>query len=460
MIRSKIALMLAASALGTAMVAADAKAPAKAGRGEGATLLPRDGYFLSGVNPLANADQRALEERAIRILNSPTVRQGQKQMAQRWRTIVGRDITPEAESRFGELVEEFAFNYVAKAVNGDPNYPKVFANIYAPPHKWMGLDVPGSRASGGDGPDNIYSFIPIDYGARYELHVTRLDPAPADMPYTLTGSLGFTMTLGSLDGRTLRASPDGTYTITIDPDPANGRPNHIQTKPNARYLFIRESRSDWRQRPAAHRIVRLDAPTRPPLTDQQIAEQAVQFMNEDVAAMYWFMRTFAGLEPNVMNPPFRTGSIGGLVSQQISFARIHLADDEAFVATIGSGDAPFRDFVLHDFWFRTIDYAHHTSSMNNSQGIPNADGSTTYIVSLKDPGYHNWLDPVGLHELLIVNRWQGLAADAAPTATGRVVKLRDLASALPPGMKTVTPAERKAQLAEREATYNLRFADQ
>ncbi len=426
------------------------------------SLVPDD-HFLCATNPVATVDQRDLEAKAIRIFDLPAVRQGQRQMAQRWRTIVGRDITAEAERRFDELIEEFAFNYVLKAVNSDANYPKVLAGVYGAPHDWMGLRVPGSRGSGGDGPDNTYSFIPLDYGARFELSGRRFDPAPADTPYTLTGSIGFTMTLGHLEGRDLAVASDGSFVITIDPDPADGRPNHIQTKPNTRYLFIRECRSDWRQIPAAHRVRRLDPPTRPPLTDDQIAERAVQFMCEDVSSMYWFMRPFYSMAPNVMGAPFGTGAIGGLVSQQISFAKLQLGDDDAFVATIGPGDAPFRDFVLHDFWFRTIDYWKHTSSMNNSQGIPNADGTTTYVVSVQDPGVHNWLDPAGFHELLVVHRWQGLPRDPAPgtgpTTSSRLVKLADLDAALPPGMKRVTPEERRAQLAERLATFKLRFAD-
>jgi hypothetical protein len=352
---------------------------------------------------------------------------------------------------------------VLKAVNSDANYPKVLCHLFGPPHEWLGMKVPGSRASGGDGPDQNYTIIPIDGYARFELHGKRLDPALADVPFTLTGNTALSMTLNSLDWQDMQFNPDGSFVITLDPQPANGRANHIQTKLEARYLFIRDCRADWRQVPNAYRIKRLDPPTAPPLTIDQIAERAARTMIDDVPAMNWFMRTFYVLEPNTVTAPFNTGAIGGLVSQMISFAHLKLTDDDAFVMTFGSGNAPFFNVVLQDFWFRTLDYWKHTSNMNNSQGIANADGSTTYVVSVRDPGVHNWLDTAGLHNLLLVHRWQGLSRNPTPQTTpwakGTLVKLKDLDKALPVGMNHVTASERKQQLAERLETFKLRYVD-
>jgi len=179
--------------------------------------------------------------------------------------------------------------------------------------------------------------------------------------------------------------------------------------------------------------------------------------------MYWFMRTFAVLDGNTVTPPFATGAIGGLVQQMISFIRVKLADDEALVVTFGSGRAPFRDVVLHDFWFRTLPYWKHTSSMNNSQGRPNPDGSTTYVISIRDPGVFNWLDSAGFHELLVVHRWQGLprepVPEGAPWGKGELVKFDELDRVLPAGMQRVTPEQRRHQLAERLETFKLRYVD-
>ena len=172
------------------------------------------------------------------------------------------------------------------------------------------------------------------------------------------------------------------------------------------------------------------------------------------------MRTFYVLEDNKVTEPFGTGGIGGLVTQKISFIHLKLEDDEAYVATFGAADAPYRNIVLHDFWFRTIDYWKKQTSMNISQGISNADGSTTYVISKTDTDIHNWLDTAGFKEFLVVHRWQGLKNEAKPWAEGKVVKLTDLEDHLPEGIKRVTAEEREQQIAERLESSKTRFIDE
>jgi hypothetical protein len=111
----------------------------------------------------------------------------------------------------------------------------------------------------------------------------------------------------------------------------------------------------------------------------------------------------------------------------------------------------------------TIDYARHQSSLNSSQSVADADGSTTYVVSIKDPGVYNWLDPAGLHELLVMHRWQGLPrgvqVDPGALIESRKLKLKDLPSVLPKGIKMVTPDERRRQLDERYRSFLGRWVD-
>ena len=410
-------------------------------------------------NPLATAEQRDGEALAMHALASPVVTQARELVAMRWKTLAGRGAPQEAWGpRFDELVEEFAFNYCLKAAAGDPNHPVVLGMHYGPPHRWFGVDVPGSRGSGGDGPDQHYVLVPITYGAQYEIEGRRFDPVPASIPLTIVGNPSLTMTLGSLDLLQVKVADDGHYRLTVGPEPANGDPNHIQAPPGSMYLFNRECRSDWRQVPSGWTVHRIDPPTAPPWTEDQVATRAAAMMIEDVPAMHWFIGVFAGMEPNSVSPLFGTGWVGGLVSQVIMFARLQVDESHAYVFTIGNGDAPYRNIVLHDYWFRTIDYWKRQSCLNNGQSTPNPDGSITYVVSQEDPGVANWLDPCGFEHLLVVNRWQGMRGGAEPTAEGRLVPISELESALPIDIPRVSAELRAQQLRERRETFRLRFA--
>ena len=79
-----------------------------------------------------------------------------------------------------------------------------------------------------------------------------------------------------------------------------------------------------------------------------------------------------------------------------------------------------------------------------------------------EAGVHNWVDPCGLTEGILTLRMAEFP-DSRPleglAASGRVVKLADLESALPPGTREVTPDERAAQLGARRAAYLRRLPE-
>lgn len=423
----------------------------------------RDDYFLSATNPLATADQKEVEARALRILSMPAIQAGRQRAEARIRTIVGNEGTTEGWNQFPAFMEEWTFSYVVKAIIGDPNHPRI-AQIFTLPHAWFGMHVPGSRAGGGPGPDQAYQLMPIDYGSHYELIGQRREPRTSYVAYTLIGNAALTMALVNLEGSDVQVDADGRYRITIGPEPANGRPNHLQTRPGTRYLFIRDCRNDWTEAPDARRLRRLDPPSSAPWSDEQMAEFAAEMMVDDVPGMYWWIRVFRNIPTNTMSAPFGSGAVGGLQSQMISFGRVVLADDEAFVVTVADANAAFRDIVLHDFWFNTIgDFSSHTSTLTAAQSAANADATATYVISVRDPGVHNWLDPTGLHEVFVAHRWQGLPARRdegikAPAAQYELIKLQELHGRFP-GLRRVSPAERHRQLQERRANHDLRFVD-
>jgi Protein of unknown function (DUF1214) len=422
----------------------------------------RENYFLSEENPAATTDQRDLERLALAVSETDIYRQGREQAETMWRTAAGNDFSPQDWALFEVAMDEYAFNYALKAVNSDPNYPRVMSGIYAPARTWLGHSLPGSRL-GGDGPDNHYAFIPLEDTATYKITGRRFSPAPATTIWQFSTNVMFTHSPKTVFLDEFEIDQDGRYSITLGPEPSEGKQNYITLPKDVKYMFVRESRSDWNQKPSALQVQRMDPPQAPPLTLKQMAERARIFMVNDVPNAYWFVRIARAIPANTMTAPFSTGSILGLHLQQISLGNLHLEDDEAYVVTVGSGEARFRDFVLQDVWYRTIDYPSRLSSMNNSQGVPNKDGSTTYVIAHQDPGVHNWLDTGGLNNLSPVHRWQGLpsiaAAEQPAFIDGKVVKFSELLRLLPAEMKRVTAKERARQLENRRKNYALRWID-
>ena len=61
----------------------------------------------------------------------------------------------------------------------------------------------------------------------------------------------------------MQVEADGSFTITVDSDPAGGRPNHVQSSPAAHEFYIRDVLLDWgRDDPNTFTVERLGgAPT-------------------------------------------------------------------------------------------------------------------------------------------------------------------------------------------------------
>jgi hypothetical protein len=421
-----------------------------------------DSFFLSEVNPTATVDQRDLESLALEVLRMPVIADAQAQATARFKILAGSEIPTEALEGIETKMEEWAYHYVILALNSDPNYPRVLGHGYGPPHEWLGMKVPGCRGLGtGENVDNHYSFVPVDGRSRFELHGKVQDPPIGDCPLYITSNLSQSMNVTGLDWRDVEFEDDGTFVVTIDAGPADGRPNHLQTTLDSQRLFIRDGRKNWDQRPNAYRIYRLDPPTAPPTTVEQHAAMAKRFIIDDVPTNFWFKQMVGFLDPNTITGPAVSANVGGMPTQKLLRGRLRLADDEAYVLTLGAGDSDYWVLVLYDWWLMSGDFWSRTSSLNNTQSVANPDGSSSLVFSVRDPGVHNWVDTLGQHETLFMQRWQLLPQTADgpggnPWAKGELVKLSDLRRVLPEGTTWVTAEERAQQLADRLASFKRR----
>ena len=425
-----------------------------------------DSFFLSDVNMTATVDQRELERLGLEMMSHPVVSEARANAMMRFKILGGKhgsNAPAEAFEGIEAKMDEWTFHYLLLALNGDPNYPKVLGHTYGPPHNWMGTKVIGCRGLGtAENPDNHYMHIPVDGTSRLEIHGKVQEPQIEDVNFWLTSNLSQSMNVSGLNWRKVEVDDEGRFVITIDPEPANGRSNHLQSYPDVQWLFIRDSRKDWNQRPNAYRVRRLNPPSAPPMTIDEKAQMARRFIIDDVATNFWFRQMVGFLEPNTIHGPDNTELIGGMRTQKVLRGRIDLADDEAYVLTLGSGGSEYWVMTLYDWWLMSGDYWSHTSSLNNEQSVEDPDGTHTLVFSIKDPGVHNWVDMEGLHHTLFLHRWQMLPpgedglAGGEPWAKGEHVKLDDLPRALPEGTKWMTPQERQQQLAERLAAFNRR----
>jgi hypothetical protein len=421
-----------------------------------------DDFFLSPANPIANRDQLAAEETALRLLQRPELQQARRKAGMLWRLAYGENAGAEALAHFEQAMDDYVFNYVLKAVASDAEYPRLVRD-FMPGYAWFGRQVPGARM-GGDNPDNCYRVAGVAHGGRYEVQGRVVGQAARSVTFTLVANYGTSVTIQTLDFADLRRETDGSFRISIDAEPAGGRANHLRTAPGCKFLFVRDSMEDWAaETPLALRIRKLDPPAADPLDEAQMAQRAVHRLLEDVPLYYWFTRLCSGKPVNSFDISAPSGELGGLVTQAGAQGRLRLADDEAAVITADPAGAAYSGIVAHDWWFRTLEYWDRSSSLTSHASAVDADGRYTYVISPRDPGVHNWIDTCGRHEVLMLYRWQGLPRDKLRNGPAlsplQVVKLRDLDRVLPRDCVRVDAGARRRQLEARTAAFRRRIAD-
>jgi hypothetical protein len=418
-------------------------------------------YILSAENPIATVDQCEVETLAIRMLSRPELQRARSTATLLWRNAVAHPARAQM-NRFDNMIDEYVFHYAFRAANSDGRRPRI-ARFMAPAHRWFGRDVPGSRWAG-DSPDFIYRLIPIEHGGNYRLYVRPTCNEPPLATYALMAdTTAAPVTQGLLDSLDMSADVDGTCTISVGPDPAAGRPNHLQTRPGADHLLIRDALGDWlTQRPNELHVQRLDRTSGPSPSDEELAQRAARTLLESLYYSYYCTRSGSGQPPNHIRAPSSSGAFGGMATQWGSKGNLCLEDDEALIVTTTAAGALFRNVMLTDAFHMSLNYWCHTSSLNMQQMQADRDGRFTYVVAHRDPGVHNWIDTTGLRQTIFGHRWQAFPRDhsgESPTVSANLVKFSALEAELPPGVHRIDAAARQTQQAQREAGFRRRFID-
>lgn len=462
---------------------------------------------VAPVSPLGTPDQLRAEKLANRVANSLPVklmklvlRSGFTWAAERqFDRVDGPD--QENIDRLKAAVDAYAMASAFQQQLLNSNKPTVVMQV-APPHAWYGQSAGASRILY-DNPDTIYRFMGVNGASSYVITGRFADLAnlPADTSFSvLTGLTGNTAAVLTKDQ--LVIGDDGTFTITLDKTPANGRPNHLQLTADTTIVATRNTLSDWaNQQPMSLEITRTGGPPNslfsqlggfaipgigpavvrskllttlvslvPPLpfvppvlrgaVTAVIMALGVQREATYMAVATTDPTTGERIEPNVLKNPARNAEF--LATQLQSAGYFQLADDQALVITIDRAGAGYFVVPVTDDWTITKDYWNEQTSLNNAQAVADDAGNTTYtlVVSPTDPGVANWVSTGGLNQGTLSIRFQDIDPDVTqlPTVSARVVSLSELASVLPPTTQYVTQEQRAAQIASRKAGFDNRFA--
>jgi hypothetical protein len=409
------------------------------------------------MHPVATSEQHTHELAALELIEHPTVRAAYRDVAETW---LGRAKASDAmRERFEAAYEEVMCSAAVWSSNQDPLRPKV-TSITRLEHEVDGRRIPGTRW-GIDNPDSVYRVIPISGDERYEIRGRVGAHRMTENYFTLWNThMG---TVDVLDGRRMHVEDDGSFLITVDADPANGRPNHVRSTPEAHEFYIRDVLLDWgRDDPNAFTVERLGGP--PTTAALTLDEQA-----EATARMMAHFANFTGkLSHGMYKSPENHFSLawtadhtGAMRNQVYVAGRFVLAPDEAFVVDVSDGGAEYFTVPLSNIWGTTLNVLDKTGSLNKAQSLANEDGTYTYVIAAQDPGVHNWIDTDGLLEGILTLRMAEFPEGGARpdlSARGRVVKLDRLDTELPDAPR-VTPDQRAAQLAERRTAYLRRLPE-
>ncbi len=303
---------------------------------------------------------------------------------------------------------------------------------------------------------------------------------------------------GTLDSSEIVLNAEGEIEILLGPDCPEGYCGHFicTVKPPseqtpeageryADYISGRQLFYDWENEEAVPlAITCLETGGEHPraLTPEASAAQLRRMGSVMRGQMHFWLNFYDkvlncfGSHENVNNSPYfmpvnayntpnaASSDTGGGMSTNIYAGGIYdLAEDEAFIIEARyTGDPVYTSVHLGNLWGESPDYANHQSSLNGFQMYMSEQqpGFQRWVVAHRDPGYQNWIDTTGLPKGYLSHRWaysEIPPRDEWPTISGKKVSFDEIGEHMPADMPVLSNAERKQQIAIRQAHVQRRF---
>jgi hypothetical protein len=305
---------------------------------------------------------------------------------------------------------------------------------------------------------------------------------------------------GRIDSSTLEVDDDGSFELLLAPErPADYEGNFVSTRkvvsqPHpldptlpperyADYISGRQIFDDWNREDAIHfEITQLGAEgTHPePYTSVRAGEE-IRHFGEIVRNQIHFWNAFwtilmgtygerEGSIPGVAFPrnAFNTinaasGATGGGMSTNLYAGGVFdLLPDEALIVENRIALQPqYIGFQLGNLWGESLEYAHCVSSRNGHQSHVDPDGVIRLVIAHEDPGVPNWLDTTGHPQGFMSPRWAYSVTpdpDQWPSIEAKKVPFSEIRRHLPESTPTITPEQRRQEIAIRQRHVQKRYS--
>jgi hypothetical protein len=312
-------------------------------------------------------------------------------------------------------------------------------------------------------PDDVYLHAYLDPAGTYRIVGER------GTVRLLTMSMGRTaMGLGDRPGGSfsyidyddLALGPNGEVDLLLSRErPPGHAGNWAKIPAEADYLLLRARSYDWGvERDPRLAIERLDGPPVRPRMDKADIDRKLR------EVLGGYPRRLSALWLNYLKSVAERGLVnkleltdfGGAVGGQWYWQGFYELDpDEALI--LETELPPTRRYwnvQLNDELFNAVEYLYRQSSLNGHQARVDDDGTFGAVISMQDPGVHNWLDPGETRRGMLIGRWLGCDTNPVPTLTR--VPLAEIRRRLPAGTPTISADERAAQLRARRIGGQLR----
>lgn len=319
----------------------------------------------------------------------------------------------------------------------------------------------------GPTPDFIYRIVHLEPGASYRVWGRRGDAELIDLQQ-MAGWFGqykekrSTVTVANelFDSKGIQFDAQGNFDFILSPDQQGGQ--WIKLGERVTTLLIREYFTDYaaQDRSSIFHFDRLDA------KDQGSTVLGIDESLDRLGAYANSLRdyTFSFFLPTQVHAQdgdnvFRElnfGADGGASDQHYLETHFNIKPDEAL---IGKWTVPaeylYWSAALYNDSNQMLNYANRQICLNHAQAKVGSDRTFYFVLSHRDPGIANWLDPDGHEQGVILMRIKGTTgAVELPSLTQ--VPAAEVLKHLPKDIALVNASERARELSVRRRHFQMR----